>query len=746
MSMRTLAVRAAVFSLALATHVVARGNTAAIPTEPAPLNVLIIVADDVGVDQIGVYESKYPPRPDVPNPCPRPRPCTPRLDLLAKQGLVFTNAWSSPVCSPTRSQLMTGKRTRRSGMGSVTNPERTDLPGLRTTQFSIADLFEHAGAVGKWHLGDECQGPTHPCDLGFESFQGSLYNLADESQDGPAYDDWREWSCSSGTPVHKTTYVTTETTEDAIERMAELRDESTPWVMYVAYNASHSPNHYPPSSPDACKPQSDPFPGCSADGTATPNCQCATDWRATPHCEDPNVPLECRNTTVCQTRAMTQALDAHIAKLLSQVSFCDTAVIFIGDNGTPTIATAYPFVASHAKATLYQGGINVPLIVWVPGMTADAVVDECHALVSATDVFATVADLAQIVPPADSLRDSVSLAQYFPRPESATHSYNLSGAVPRTHVWSQQFNPTFIPDACGNPPATYVAKQHNRAVRNATHKLLEFHDESGVTQQFYRLYNATLPDPDPEEPREPVDPATVPDPYERDDLALTDPEEWNARDVLAYAELQTLMDSTAESPALPIGTSTSVEVTLNASYVHRALRFTSSSPPTTTCSGQTIRVRFDANGTQTYTDRAFMDFVTTSIPDDAVIESVELDVGIHTGASMGVTGVQVKAMPDKAQSIMTPSEGDPNPCPILFDVIQSTEVYKTPVQWTGNGVRKRFDLGFAAAWDLQCRLTDGWFSVGLKLQVEDAVAEDSIQLYNVSGALPHRLHVRYHVP
>jgi len=76
--------------------------------EPPPrLNVLVVVLDDMGHSLVGAYANRYP--------CPGcggsvAVPCTPNIDQLAADGVHFTNAWSSPVCTPTRAQILTGKR------------------------------------------------------------------------------------------------------------------------------------------------------------------------------------------------------------------------------------------------------------------------------------------------------------------------------------------------------------------------------------------------------------------------------------------------------------------------------------------------------------------------------------------------------------------------------------------------------------------------------------------------------------
>ena len=114
-------------------------------------NVVVVFVDDLGWTDLGVYGSKFYE--------------TPRINQLAKQGAMFTRAYSScNVCSPTRASLMTGKYPQRIGFTSWLNPNKpkgsnsaaTHLPASETT---IAEAFQQAGYrtgyIGKWHVGSE---------------------------------------------------------------------------------------------------------------------------------------------------------------------------------------------------------------------------------------------------------------------------------------------------------------------------------------------------------------------------------------------------------------------------------------------------------------------------------------------------------------------------------------------------------------------------------------------------------------
>ncbi|MEE8467916.1 MAG: sulfatase/phosphatase domain-containing protein, partial [Planctomycetota bacterium] len=114
-----------------------------------------------------------------------------------------------------------------------------------------------------------------------------------------------------------------------------------------------------------------------------------------------------------------------------------TTILFLGDNGTQNPATQPPFVAGHGKGSLFEGGVNVPLI--VAGHSVRAAGRQCDALVNTTDLFATMAELAgvraeRVVPP-DVTLDSLSLVPYLTNPELPSR---------RQFVYAEAFKPNHV--------------------------------------------------------------------------------------------------------------------------------------------------------------------------------------------------------------------------------------------------------------------------------------------------------------
>lgn len=662
-----------------------------------PLDVLVIVLDDVGVDLFGAYAADYPGA---------FVPCTPHLDELAARGVRFTNCWVSPVCTPSRSMLLTGRPPSRSGTGTVTQAGNPALVGLSPDVPTIADVFqsiapgvECTAAVGKWHLADASQWPSHPLELGFGSWSGSWFNLNTPSSVSPAcfdvsYCDWCKAQVDAvGATLspHWSKYATADTIDGALARLQGFSSLSTLWFLYVAYNATHLPFECPQACGVACPPSA--CGSCAA-------CDAASD-------------------EVSVARAMTEVLDSQVGRLLSAIDLGTTLVVVISDNGTQPSAVAPPFVPTHAKVSPYQGGVNVPLVVWAP-VCATLGGRECHELVAATDLFATAADFAQIPLAPDPLRDSVSFARCVdPR-------YDLSGSTPRDFVYTEMFSPNFTPDALGRPPADYVAEQHVRAVRNARYKLIEKNRYSFLTPNTangtaLELYEVGV-GPDP------VNPAFGPDPFEQHDLldgaAPLDPDAQAAFDELRLA-LQTTY------PALRTG--------LPASYL-RSARVNAMGA---TCDVTPLAAAYVDLALGPRVDRAFFDFGLLTLPVGAQVLGAEADFAIAQGAASSTTEVAVVGLSQPSVAF---------PCDVsngLFDAASGAP-WALASGWQGSGSFVRVDLPSAASaavhdalCDFQSSGAPPFLSLGVRLAAESSLNPDRLLFQPPASGIPPLLRVFY---
>jgi arylsulfatase A-like enzyme len=311
---------------------------------------LILLLDDFGTDVISVYgeHASAPP--------------TPTLDGLAAEGVLFRNAYTAPLCSPTRAALLTGRHARRTGLGEVILAgSSVQLP---RSEIVLPEMLQEAqvlwstAAVGKWHLagGGSLDGEKHPMEQGFGAHRGSLWNLEQSSTVflTGSYLDWEK--NVDGTVSWVQTYATTDAVDEALGLAATM---SEPWLLYVALNAPHEPMHIPPLSLL-------------------------------------DMPLAEGATERQKYEAMIEAADAELGRLL--VGLGDqrarTNIFVMGDNGTPGQVVVAPNLPDQAKLTTFEGGINVPLIVTGPSVTQVGV--EVDALVHGVDLFPTIAELAGV--------------------------------------------------------------------------------------------------------------------------------------------------------------------------------------------------------------------------------------------------------------------------------------------------------------------------------------------------------------
>lgn len=318
-------------------------------------NVLLVVADDVGVDAIACYGLGSNPPP------------TPTIDALAATGVRFLDAQACPLCSPTRASILTGRHGFRTGVGTAL---AGNAPGLAASEVLLPEILTPHGIqtalVGKWHLGNDL-GPLTPTAEGFGTFTGALGGAL------PSYYQWPK--VENGATSQSTVYATTDTVNEAL---AFVQGATQPWFLMLSFHAGHTPYEAPPAnlhtqSLGGLNPATSPVPFY---------------------------------------RAMVQAMDSELGRFLATLpatTLANTDIVFLGDNGTTGNVTQAPFDPQQAKGTVYQGGVRVPLIVKGPSVGGAPRVET--SLVHAVDLFATLAALqgvdARLAVPANVVLDSV---------------------------------------------------------------------------------------------------------------------------------------------------------------------------------------------------------------------------------------------------------------------------------------------------------------------------------------------------
>ncbi len=395
---------------AYATNSVGTTYTATTTFSTPRNNILLIIADDYGLDASTLFNST---RGAINAP-------TPNIASLATNGVKFTNAYAYAVCSPTRSAMLTGRYGFRTGTGDVVQPA-SGSP-LQASEFTLPKAFAANASlnyqlkhVGKYHLvnGSSQAAQMSPVTVaGWPSYAGCL------SSEVADYVNWTkivtDGTAGGTSSTTTTTYATTDTANDAISFINARKPpaqggDGKPWFAWVAFNAPHFPFHKPPNSL-LTTAGSIALSGAAADITAN---------------------------RLSYFNASVEALDTEIGRLLGSVDLNTTTVIFIGDNGTDTQVLQAPYPGVRGKNTLYEGGVRVPIIIRGPGVASPN--RTSTALVHAVDLYSTILEIAGInvaaTVPSGTVVDSLSLVPIL-----------QNQAVTRPLAYSELFNtdtPTF---------------------------------------------------------------------------------------------------------------------------------------------------------------------------------------------------------------------------------------------------------------------------------------------------------------
>ena len=301
--------------------------------EPAsPPNIILILADDLGYGDVGVYGAELIE--------------TPNLDRLAGEGIRLTNFYASGnVCSPSRAGLLTGRYAIRDGLADRTNTA-DDTRGLPAGTTTIAGLLQRGGyrtaLIGKWHLGHHTQS-HQPNAHGFDEFYGLLQpNDAEQSlyRDTMAIDE----------PVDQGS-LTRRFTEEAVSFIENNAQQ--PFFLFLSHSAPHIPLVASPA-----------FAGTSRAGAYGDVVQ-ELDW------------------------SVGEVLDAVARNNLAD----DTVIIFTSDNGPfPEGGTGG---LRGGKGTAWDGGYRVPFIARWPGrIHASSIADAMAMNIDLLPTFATVAGVS----------------------------------------------------------------------------------------------------------------------------------------------------------------------------------------------------------------------------------------------------------------------------------------------------------------------------------------------------------------
>ncbi len=339
-------------------------STDVVSANDSPVNVVLIVADDLGYGELGCYGGRGVP--------------TPHIDSLADDGVRMTNGYvSCPVCSPTRAGLLTGRYQQR--FGHEFNPgsarEAGDWPGLAKTERTLAELLQAAGyktgMVGKWHLG--YLPGSQPLDRGFQEHFGFLAGA--HAYLANAVRPNEDPILRGRETIGQVDDLTQAFGREAASFIDRHKDD--PFFLYVPFNAVHAPLQATEESRRRVGSVSDPR----------------------------------RQTFLAMLGSLDDAVGAILEKLHEHHLDERTLVFFVSDNGGPTPSTTSSNgPLSGFKGSVSEGGIRVPFLIrWTDRLPSGKVYDQP---VISLDVVSTVLSAAGITAPPERPLDGVNLVPY----------------------------------------------------------------------------------------------------------------------------------------------------------------------------------------------------------------------------------------------------------------------------------------------------------------------------------------------
>ena len=356
-------------------------------------NVIFILVDDLGWADLGYTGSTFYE--------------TPNIDKLASEGTVFTDAYAaSPICSPSRAAIMSGKYPARLNLtdyipgnrhyGPHKNQKLSSHPfslQLNLEEYTLAEVFKDAGYTtffaGKWHLGEE--------EKYYPQYQGFDINKGGNSTGHPAGGYFAPYKNPQLEDGEEGEYLTDRLTDETINFIK--KNKGNQFFAYLSFYTVHLPMQGKPEKVEKYRDKLSEM-NYSGEEFIKKGDTFHKQWQNMPH-----------------YAAMVESMDENVGsvlELLEKENLAEnTIIVFTSDNGgmatsnrTDNIPTTnLPLRAG--KGYLYEGGIRVPLILRWPGETEAGAVTDYPT--TATDLYPTLLDLAEIEPENSQHFDGISL-------------------------------------------------------------------------------------------------------------------------------------------------------------------------------------------------------------------------------------------------------------------------------------------------------------------------------------------------
>ncbi len=312
-------------------------------------NIIIILADDLGYHDVSYYGTEYIR--------------TPNIDILCKSRMRFDKFYAnSPVCSPTRASLMSGRYPEMVGVpGLVRSTPESNFgflkPDARLLPRQLKEARYKTAIIGKWNLGLES--PNLPNEKGFDFFHGFLDDMMENYY--THIRNGRNFMRENFKEINPAGHATDIFTNWATDYIKDQKGSNDPFFLYLAYNAPHFPVEPP------------------------------ADWLAKVKAREPEL-SEKRTKLVALIEHMDDGIGKVIQSLKETGQYENTLIIFLSDNGGNLDVGANNGDLKDGKQSMYEGGLRIPAVfVWPNHIKPGSV---CTERIATMDIYPTLSELA----------------------------------------------------------------------------------------------------------------------------------------------------------------------------------------------------------------------------------------------------------------------------------------------------------------------------------------------------------------